>query len=68
MQLMQKYDCSLEELMQHRNSSGDRDMFFSKGLQIQAHKMIEESKFKTAKEIEAEERKIAFMRDLGLIK
>ena len=60
--LMGKYDCDLDGLLHHPT------MFMSDGLQVQAHKMIEESKFKTAKELEAEHKKESFRRDLGLIK
>jgi len=60
--LTKKYNCDLEGLLHHPT------MFMSNGLRIQAHKMIAESKFKTAKELEAENKKESFRRAVGLIK
>ena len=60
--LMKEYDCNLEGLLHHPT------MFMSDGLRVQAHKMLAESEFKSAKELEAERCKIAFRRAVGLIK
>jgi len=60
--LTKKYNCGLEELLHHPT------MMMSPNLCIQARKMIEESKFKTAKQLKDEERQIAFRRAVGLIR
>ena len=59
--LMDRYDCSLEELLQ-------KSMYFTPNLKQQAKKMIAESKFRTAKELHWDARRDMINRDVGLIK
>ena len=60
--LMKKYDCDIEGLLHHPT------MFMSYNLRVQAKKMIEESKFKTGKELARDRKKNNFRRLAGLIR
>jgi hypothetical protein len=60
--LMKEYGCGLDGLLHHPT------MFMSDGLRIQARKMLEESNFKTAKEVSRDRKKNDFRRLAGLIR
>ena len=60
--LMKKYDCDLDGLLHHPTN------FMSYNLRVQARKMLEESKFKTGKELARDRKKNTFRRLAGLIR
>ena len=60
--LCKKYDCSLQELLDRS------DIALSKNLRIQAHKMISEGEFRSAKQIRDFNEKIKFDKEMGVIK
>ena len=62
MSLCQRYNCSLQELLDHSR------ICLSKNLRIQARKMISEGEFHTSKELHDFEEKVRLHRAVGLIK
>ena len=59
---MNHYNCSLEELLKKPA------IYFTPAMKKQAHKMIDEGKFHTAKELYEDERRDNLHRDVGLIR
>lgn len=60
--LCQEYNCSLQELLDHPR------IFLSNNLKVQARKMIDEGKFRSAKEEKDFEERVRLYRAAGLIK
>ena len=60
--LCQKYDCTLEKLLDHPQ------FCLSHGLKFQARKMISEGKFRSAKELKDFEHRNMLHHAVGLIK
>ena len=61
LRLMQRYDCTLEELL-------TKPIYFTNNLKQQSRKMIDEGMFRTALELRWDERRDMINRDVGLIK
>ena len=60
--LCQKYDCTLEKLLDHSC------IHFSHDFRSQAHKMISEGEFRSAKELKNFEHRKMLCRAVGLIR
>jgi len=59
---LKKFDCTLEELLNRG------DVYLTKRMKHQAHKMQREGKFRSALQIHKEQRKENIRRSVGLIR
>ena len=59
--LMVRYDCLLEQLL-------EKPFYFTHNMRQQTKKMIDEGKFRTAKELHWDARRDMINRDVGLIR